>query len=70
MKHTLTQIKNMAKRLGLCIDINAPGDGCRRYEFFTPGATPHIFGRSLQFCRGPREAYLFLRGYQEGNAKN
>ncbi len=63
---TKTQIIKRAKFLGLCLEITSPGDGIRRYEFYSPGSKPHTYGRTLGYCRGAREAEVFLRGYDEG----
>lgn len=55
-----------AERMGIKCDINAPGDGIRRYNFHAPGPKPYTYGRTLGYCLGAREAELFLRGYGEG----
>ncbi len=65
MRHTEKQIKNMAKQAEISLEITVPGDGVSRYEFFTPGPRPHTFGRSICYCTGAREAWLFLRGWLE-----
>ena len=65
MRHTQKQIKSIAKQAGISLQISMPGDGVSRYEFFTPGPQPHTYGRSLCFCLGTREAWLFLRGWLE-----
>lgn len=66
-RHTKKQIENMAKLAKVCVSMTSPGDRYgTRYEFLTPGDKPHTYGRTLGYCLGAREAYLFLRGYQEG----
>ena len=73
MRHTQKQIENMVKLTRLChegvsniqLGITHPGDGVTRYEFFTPGPRPYTFGRSICYCTGAREAWLFLHGWNE-----
>jgi len=65
-----------AARLGLGLQVNAPGDGKRRYEFYLEFPPDHedrgyherrrLMGRTVGYCVGAREAELFLRGYDEG----
>ena len=52
--------------LDISCDINSPGDGATRYNFFTKGPVPFTFGRRLGMCLGIREARIFLCGYEEG----
>ena len=63
---TKTQVFKRAEFLGICVDCNAPGDGKRIYNFYTPGPKPYTFGRTIGYCSGVREAEVFLRGYEEG----
>ena len=53
------EIANMAERLGLSVQIWAPGDGVRRFEFYGPGFTSVL-------CLGAREADRFLMGFAAG----
>lgn len=63
---TKNGILRRAGFLGISCETSAPGDGCRRYEFFSPGSKPYVYGRQLGFCLGAREAEIFLRGFDEG----
>ena len=61
------QIMEQAKFLGVCVQVNSPGDGKTRYEFCTPGPVPYTVGRTIGYCIGAREAEVWLRGYHEGH---
>ncbi len=52
------EIVKTAARLGLGVQIWAPGDGKTRYEFVGPGGS--------QLCMGAREASVYLAGFEDG----
>ena len=51
-------IQVMVKRHGLELEYAAPGDGVRRYCIERKGR--------IYTAKGPREAWVFLNGYDEG----
>lgn len=55
---TKTEIIKTAARLGLGVQIWAPGDGPTRYEFSGPGGS--------RLCMGAREASIYLTGFEAG----
>jgi len=55
---TKSEIVKTAARLGLGVQIWAPGDGKTRYEFSGPGGS--------QLCMGAREASMYLAGFEDG----
>jgi hypothetical protein len=65
-RHTQNQVKNMAERVGLCMETVCPGDGKTRYSFYFLDPKEHTYGKILEYCVGAREAYLFLRGFSAG----
>lgn len=57
---TKSEIVKAAARVGLGVQIWAPGDGATRYEFSGPGGSV--------LCRGAREASIYLAGVEDGRA--
>ncbi len=58
-----------ARRLGLGVETNSPGDGTLKYEFYVldpTDSTGHTFLRVAGYGIGIREADTFLRGYAAG----
>ena len=56
---TKSEIVKTAAKLGLGVQIWAPGDGTTRYEFVGPGVTSRL-------CMGAREASMYLAGFKDG----
>lgn len=56
---TRTQLRDLAKWLGLELDETSPGDGATRFAFLLRG---RVLGRAL----GAREAETWMRGFGEG----
>lgn len=57
-KTTKSEIVKAAARLGLDVQIWAPGDGRTRYEFSGPGGS--------RLVMGAREASIYLAGFEDG----
>lgn len=53
----LSELRHIAKRYGVTINTNAPGDGVRRFEFAS--SEWGLLGRAL----GIREAEVWLNGF-------
>jgi len=55
---TKSEIVKTAAKLGLGVQIWAPGDGTTRYEFSWRGGS--------RLCMGKREASIYLAGFESG----
>lgn len=63
---TLTEIRAEAKRLGLYVEEQSPGDGARRYRFIT--ARPRA--ERSRSMKGARIAEAWLEGFAAAQALN
>ena len=58
---TLTDVAHLTERLGLKLEIQAPGDVGRIYSIH------NARGFKIHRCNGPTGAIAFLRGYEAGH---
>jgi len=62
MAHSAKSVREMAKSLGLHIEVWAPGDGSKRYTIYSDSAGT----QRLHSTDGPSKAMAYLWGFRAG----